>query len=374
MPRRRRPWPPRSDRDPSAIRSALLKPDDTTDVQVPLTLTGPGYLPVSGMTIVHVENVAQPAVTPNSLIVSDFPERLTASGLLFTSNLNADAPTRLMFYHYNPKGQPNRHIVLRVKNTAGEAAQLQLIDGHGGPSSNEMMVGHLATERFLVRSQQNEGVLSNVPPASTVTLVDAALPAGTIVNDMMQIREITGQPLELILTAEDIAVAQPAAAIDDSGPLLTAPEHHARGVYPIPHFFYETTYEVGQDPLSIAVGELPLPNLRQGEALVGDYGVQLTIDAAISNPTARPAPIALYVNPRGGRATGTFIIDRTLVRAHALKSFTNYKLRQYVVPAHGIVNVQVVTMPEGGSSYPVNLIFAPDDGSVAPGAPGSPIY
>jgi len=31
-------------------------------------------------------------------------------------------------------------------------------------------------------------------------------------------------------------------------------------------------------------------------------------------------------------------------------------------------------MPEGGSFYPLKLIFAPDDGSVAPGAPGSPVY
>jgi hypothetical protein len=36
--------------------------------------------------------------------------------------------------------------------------------------------------------------------------------------------------------------------------------------------------------------------------------------------------------------------------------------------------IRVVTMPEDGSSYPLRLTFAPDDGSVGPGAPGSPIY
>jgi len=35
---------------------------------------------------------------------------------------------------------------------------------------------------------------------------------------------------------------------------------------------------------------------------------------------------------------------------------------------------QITTMPEGGSLYPLPLVFAPDDGSVAPGAPGSPVY
>jgi hypothetical protein len=36
--------------------------------------------------------------------------------------------------------------------------------------------------------------------------------------------------------------------------------------------------------------------------------------------------------------------------------------------------IRMVTMPEGGSSYPMRLIFAPDDGSVAPFAPGSLVY
>lgn len=356
----------------ASVHTKALDEDTIADVTVPVTVTAANAISVSGITTVHLENVAEPPVKPTSLIVSDFPERLTSAGLLFTSTLQPQTPTRMMFYHYNPAHQPNRHIVLRAQNHGETAATVQLIDGHGGPSGNEMMVGHLAAERFLVRSQQNEGQLTAIPAHSVITLVDAPLPAGTIVNDMMQLREISGTPVQLTLTAEDEGV--PALPGDGTGPLLTAAEHHARGIYPIPQFFYETTYVVGGDPLSIPVGQLPLPNLRQGEALVGDYGVELTIDATLSNPTSTAEPVAIYANPRGGRATGTFLIDRTLVQSHALRSFTNYKLRQYIVPPHGLVNVEVVTIPEGGSSYPVNLIFAPDDGSVAPGAPGSPVY
>jgi hypothetical protein len=85
-------------------------------------------------------------------------------------------------------------------------------------------------------------------------------------------------------------------------------------------------------------------------------------------------PVAVYANPRGGRATGTFLIDRTLVRAHALPPFSKFKIREFRVPAHGFYRTQIVTMPEGGSSYPLRLIVAQDDGSVSPGAPGSPVY
>lgn len=94
----------------------------------------------------------------------------------------------------------------------------------------------------------------------------------------------------------------------------------------------------------------------------------------VENPTSTPQAIAIYENPRGGRSTGTYLIDGVLVQSHQVPPYSRYKVRQYIVPAHGFVRVTIVTMPEAGSSLPLRLIFAPDDGSVAPGARGSPIY
>ncbi len=94
----------------------------------------------------------------------------------------------------------------------------------------------------------------------------------------------------------------------------------------------------------------------------------------VQNPLSTPQRIAIYENPRGGGATGTYLIDNVLVQSHRAPPFSRYKVRQYVVPARGFVRVTIVTMPEAGSSYPLRLVFAPDDGSVAPGAPGSPVY
>ncbi|MFN2462015.1 MAG: hypothetical protein ABR591_15260 [Candidatus Velthaea sp.] len=149
---------------------------------------------------------------------------------------------------------------------------------------------------------------------------------------------------------------------------------HARGEYPVPEFYFENTYDVGGDNLEIAIGQLPLPNLRQGEALAGDYGVKQSVTVTIVNSGRGSVPVAIYANPRGGRATGTFLIDRTLVQAHALPAFSKYKIWQETIRPRTFRRVQVVTMPEGGSSYPLRLIFAPDDGSVPPGAPNSPVY
>ena len=114
--------------------------------------------------------------------------------------------------------------------------------------------------------------------------------------------------------------------------------------------------------------------MREGEALSGDYGVMQSVRVVIVNTSKFGQAIALYANPRGGAATGTFIIDDTLVQAHRLTAYSRYKIWQETIAPGTYRTLRIQTMPEGGSSYPLRLVFAQDDGSVAPGAPGSPVY
>lgn len=347
--------------------------DNVATADVPVILEGPDYFTVQGTTHVRVENVAVPRVRPNSLLVSDYPERLKENGVLFTAALSTREANRFLYYHYNPAAQPDRRIVLKVENPSGAPAVLHVITGQAGPGANEMEVGHLSAYRFLVHESQNEGTVITLGPNSTVNVVDQLLPAGSIVSNLLQLHELEGAPLRLALLAQD--AADPTDGPIPGTDLLKSEVRHARGVYPIPEFSFEYTYDADGPNLEIPIGQIPLPNLREGEALSGDYGVMQSITVRIVNNDPRNArDIALYANPRGGRATGTFIIDRAPVQAHALAPFSHYKLRQYTVPPGGFIRTDIVTLPEGGSSYPLRLEFAPDDGSVAPGAPGSPIY
>jgi hypothetical protein len=359
--------------DSVSVREPLA-PDDVTLVDVPVILSGGDrYFSVSGTTTVRVENFAEPDVPPQSLLVSDFPETLKANGVLFTADLNARQAERFLYYHYNPAGQPDRHIVLRVANAAPEPALLQFISGRGGPDVNEMLVGHMSTERFLVRRAQNEGTVLQIPGNSTLTLVDQPLPAGNVVSNLLQLHEIAGPGLHLTLLALDSSDAGGAPLADSA--LLVGDVPHARGIYPIPEFFFDFTYDTDGPDLEVPIGQIPLPNLVQGETLAGDYGVLQSVRVQIVNNDRHNArQIALYANPRGGRATGTFIIDGVLVQAHQMAPFGHYKLRQYTIPPGSFVRTDVVTMPEGGSSYPLRLVLAPDDGSAAPGSPESPVY
>jgi len=351
---------------------APLGIDDTGEVDVPVHIAGPGFIDSDGVTHVDLENFALPSIAPRELLVSDYPERLTANGVLFTADLDRSSARRFLYYHYNPGNEPARRVLLKASNPSNEPAMVQMISGSAGPGSNEMEIGHLTTQRFLVREYQNEGTVVMIPPQTTINLVDAPLPPGTLVSALLQLREVSGDPIHLALVAQDLGA--PLDQSVDTTQLLSGGAMHARGSYSVPEFFFDYTYSTDGDNLEIPIGQLPLPNLRQGEALGGDYGVQQSITVTIVNPTRGPMPVAIYANPRGGRATGTFLIDRTLVQAHALPPFSKYKIWQETIRAGTFRRVQIVTMPEGGSSYPLRLIFGPDDGSVPPGAPGSPVY
>jgi hypothetical protein len=353
--------------------AAPLRVDDIVTLDVPLIVSGDRYFTVQGTTHVRVENFAQPAIRPQSLLVSDFPETLKENGILFTADLSPKLSERFLYYHFNPANQPDRRIVLKVQNPSSQPALVQFIAGIAGPDANEMQVGHLSTQRFLVRLAQNEGTVVTVPGNATISLLAQGLPARSVVSGLMQLHEIAGAPLHLTLIAQD--AADPVDGPVPSSALLVGDRPHARGIYDIPEFFFTYRYDAIGPDLEIPIGQIPLPNIVVGQTLAGDYGVLQSVTVDIVNDDRRNArQIAIYANPRGGKATGTFVIDRVLVRAHAMQPFGHYKLRQYTIPPGSHVRTEIVTMPEGGSSYPLRLIVAPDDGSAPPGSPESPIY
>ncbi len=361
----------------------VLSPDDVPlhenvnqdmnrTIDVPVLVQGDQYFSVEGTVRVTVENVAVPRISPDLLMVSDFPEKLTENGVLFEADLHRDAPTRFLYFHYNPPGQPDRRIVLVAQNVSTQPSTVQFISGRGGPTPNEMEVGHAATKNFLVNDIQNQGRLIQVDANSTQVIDTQDMPAGSIVANILQLRVLQGANVHLVLVAQN-ASDSPQSALT-TGELLTSTVRHARGIYTIPEFHFATQWNVNDAYLELPIGQIPLPNQLPGEALSGDYGVLESFVVNVQNPLSTPQNIAIYENPRGGNATGTYLIDGVLVQSHRVPAFSRYKVRQYVVPAKGFVRVTIVTIPEAGSSYPLRLIFAPDDGSVAPGTVNSPVY
>jgi len=349
--------------DASIAGVGPLDPDDTELVHVPVSIQGPGYFPYHADVAVQLTNLAQPQVAPKYLLVSDFPETITENGTLFYADVSYGEPARLLYYHYAPKAAPLRRVIVKVQNSGQTSSLIQLIAGLAGPSPDILYIGHAATQRFLVRENSGEGELFDVPGGSTLNVVDQLLPAQSLVSGLMQFRVLDGDGVRVAVIVQD---AQDSPTGPISSTLLQSSQLHARGIYQVPEFFYDEFYTVGAVATSLDIGKLPLANLVQGEVLGGDYGVKQSADLTLLNPTNDDARVGVWFEPRGGRATGTFLIDGDVLQLHGVDPFKPVLLRSWTVPAHGYRHVSLTTMPEGGSSYPVLLLVSsqpPDGGS-----------
>src|ERR1700722_11123921 len=246
-----------------------LNQDDVAAFAVRVLIQARDALEVDGSTHVEVANIAVPRISPDSLMVSDYPERLTENGTLFTADLRSSVPSRFLYFHYNPPGQPDRRIVLRAQNLSREPSIVQVISDRGGPTTNEMEAGHVATKRFLIDVEQNQGRLLTLDGNTSVNIAQQDLPAGSIVCSLLQLRVLSGGNVHLTLLAQD-ASADPSDAIAGNE-LLESAHKHARGIYPIAEFHFATLWRVDADYLELPIGQLPLPNDLQGQALSGDY-------------------------------------------------------------------------------------------------------
>jgi len=90
---------------------------------------------VSGTTRISVENYALPRLAPSQLLVSDYPERLTADGVLFTATIDRTASQRFLYYHFNPSTEPARRILVKATNSGATPAVLHLLAALAGPGS-----------------------------------------------------------------------------------------------------------------------------------------------------------------------------------------------------------------------------------------------
>ncbi|HET9029657.1 MAG TPA: pilus assembly protein N-terminal domain-containing protein, partial [Candidatus Aquilonibacter sp.] len=239
-----------------------LRQDMEKNIDVPVLLQGDQYFSVSGTTRVNVQNVAVPRIAPDQLMVSDFPEKLTENGILFSADLRRGTPSRFLYFHYNPPSEKDRRIVLVAENKSSDPATLQYIDGRGGPTKNEMEVGHNATKTFLVNLTQNQGRLVQIGGNSTKVLTTQELPAGSIVANLLQLRVLDGPAIHLTLVAQN-STDSPDSALT-TGQLLTSTVKHARGIYTIPEFHFATQWNVNDSYLELPIGQIPLPNTLAG--------------------------------------------------------------------------------------------------------------
>jgi hypothetical protein len=318
------------------------------------------------------------------LYYSDDPETVhntvddKTEGVLFDFDILARQQTRLLFYHVNGN-DAERFILVRIFNNTAQTQTLEYITSLPVGSTQYMQVGHTATAAF-VRSLINEdwrGV--NVAPNENFVVVWTAVKRDELAVGFVEFRQASAPIRCSVLVCDDLSDVPSVAR---AGRTFKPDGKFRRGKFALTPFRnpLSITYDATHGASSVSIGNRSIPNEQRkpngapGQELKGEYGVFTHINASLENTGVTPAVAALYESAHGGPSTATYIIDGHVVASGAMPSPNRpprFKLATYTLGSNETITTTVTTMPDAGSSSPIELVFDVDDDSPNPGMLGS---
>ena len=314
-----------------------------------------------------VRNLDLPELPVRLLAFSDHPERVEHRGLLFQAGLLRFQPVRFQYYHEGGRRDGPLFLSLRVWNLGRRPARVHALQGAAGPDPDYFSAGHRNNQVFLRRLAAFEGTVTTLAPGEVRSLALHALLPEQVVSGTVQMTLLEGDQVDYGLFA-----------VHDPGEPLgfdlqsKVGDVHARGIYPSADQDLLRGWEVGPEEGYVALGAVRQPNLVAGPELKGDYGVVYRIRLRVSNPGPRDERVEFLLNPRGGAATGNFLLQEEGGRlqewraSRPIPAFEKAPLGVLDVPAGGERRVTLWSMPEGASNYPVRIVLRR-----APAAPPS---
>ncbi len=288
--------------------------------------------------------------------LSDHPEDVDRRGLLFSGGLTPHRTVRFQYYHLGSLRGSDPGLGLFVSNHGTETARLYLRSAAGRPSLDYFSTGHTNNVLWLEAEKFGEGEFLDIPAGQTRIIFRQDMPEEMVVSGTLGLSQTEGPPLQFGLLASPDPDDLPAL-----NNLLKETDVHSRGFYPVATQRVERSYVVGQQKESrIAVGALRQETFSGVRELRGDYGVVYDLDLELVNPTEKPVKIELLFNPRGGAATGSFLLDEKIVEVPRTEAMTEAPVAVWELPGGTRRKVRVRTLPEGASSYPVRIILRDD--------------
>lgn len=315
-----------------------------------LRAVGEGCFPVEAELPVEVRVINVPLPLPPQLLVSNYPEKITASGVLMRERLLGKTPVRLLWHHVNKSGRPLRFVV-RLANLGAGPARIHITESASGPHFDEIFVGHQAMMRYLQLEQQGEGYVLRVPANRLLELYDVHLPPQRIVSGLARITPLEGDNLLLEVLAEGTWPQ------DADFPLL--PES-LRNNPPLTFYSFDAeknvvlSYEAGGPWTFFHIGKDYSSNL-QGQKLYGDYGVRYTITINCQNPMMETARCALSLRASGGVARVSYFLYGQLRETRLLQAGAEEIIERFELSPGEQRQLKLITMPESGSHYPITL-------------------
>ncbi len=345
----------------SLIRSAVqVEPNASLTIGEPLSVTagyrvdvsasGETYLPVNRLHTVAISRIEAPKHQAGVVLVSNFPEKLTQPAVLLRESVVDGRTVRLLWHHINVSSAP-LWMTVRIHNVGDVATPVHITEAGAGPSNDEIFAGHSAARRFLEDLFCGTGYVLTVPAGSTVELSAVKLRPRELASGVARFAPL--QSTALIVEVACHALTEPRSFISPvpealrGSPQLSGLQFEGRRDVELRH-------SVGGNWGFYRLGDGRDVN-SHGQLLAGSYGVLHRVNASVENPTDRPAIVELAVGPRGGVARGSFWIAGKLVETPVLNNSSEVVIHKGTVAPGGKYQIEVATIPESGSHYPVML-------------------
>lgn len=323
---------------------------------VDIKVTGKDYLPVQGKVQLKVINFFLPKEETAYLLVSNKPEFIRETGIVFSETLLDDKPARFLFHHANALSDEALLLNIKLVNQTDTPSKIHIIEGAGGPHSNEVYTGHVATYQFFAALWRGEGKVINIPPKSQYLLYNKWLSEREVTAGIYQLKVLEGGLPTILVEGRDKARFQvPLTNLSPPGP--NEDNSHAKGIFENPKIIIEKEHIIGNKFTFIPIGKKPfLKELFTGEPNYGNYGVTYEIKIKIKNPDEKDRTAKIYFVPTAGIARGIFKLENKLIQTPMLPPYKEFLLGQYGIPSGREQNVVLFTIPQGGSFYPVNVV------------------
>ncbi|HAR62228.1 MAG: hypothetical protein DKM50_03100 [Candidatus Margulisiibacteriota bacterium] len=294
------------------------------------------------------------------LFISNNPEEVNHSGLLLKGTMQEEKTGVLLFYHKN-LSDANKDVIFSVTNHENHPVWIYVTPGMGGPSEDGVFVGHLATKRYFQNFMGKTGAFLYIPALSTRVVYKNAAKIKQIVAGVFRIEKLSPGRISLYTMMVDKQTESVAQYVcfekEEKG--------HVGGIFTGGYKLIDKKYVIGNDILNIRVGDSPfLCDELTNSYLLGNYGLTYKLNIELINNYKELKKISLFFVPSGGIARGVFLYEKNIIETGVVNpmfSNDNAKIISVEVEPFQRKNISLITMPQPGSFYPVNLVLKTEE-------------
>jgi len=292
-----------------------------------------------------------------ALLVSNIPEKVSEPSVLI-DNYRTSSPVRVLYYHVNGALYPLQ-IRLSIRNLSGRKTTVIVQKGVGGPSEDGVFCGHVATKMFFKNILDPKGTPIDIEAGGQVVLAAQDFDMLKTVTGIFQIIPDKLSPIAINLEVLDPLYPQISSINMPTNNNIYQIMEIAEPIFKN-QVLYQNTGLIGE----FTLGDSPYTlDSSSKKPLKGNYGVIHYLDVTLKNVATETRQFEVWASPRAGVSRAVFVIDDAVVESGLYDGVHIRPQRLFSVPVPGksAKKIYIVTMPQPGSNYPLNVVFRATD-------------